>query len=201
MALSHRLKHLQYRTFYRLGFLPWDGHPIAAKLRELVEDNAIASAAALDIGCGTGDNSIYLARHGWQATGVDYVPHALGKARVKARAAGVDVNFVRADVTQLSSARVGRDFALIVDSGCLHGMNDDDRDAYVREVTAAATTGTRLLIVAMIPGRSPGVRGIDLPEIRRRFADTWTLMSCGDEPSLDHNGRNPGRYYLLQRAG
>ncbi|OBK21914.1 methyltransferase type 12 [Mycobacterium asiaticum] len=201
MALSHRLKHLQYRTLYRLGFVPWDGHPIGAKLRELVEDNGFAPGSALDIGCGTGDNSIYLAKRGWQATGVDYVARALDKARAKAIADGVEVSFVQADVTRLSSAGVGRDFRLIVDSGCLHGMNDDDRDAYVREVTAVASADTRLLIFAMVPGGSPGVRGIDLPEIRRRFTPGWTVLSCGDEPSLDHNGKNPGRYYLLQPAG
>lgn len=200
MALSHRLKHLQYRTFYRLGFVPWDGHPIGIKFRELVQDKEIPAGTALDIGCGTGDNSIYLAQHGWQATGVDYVTQALEKARAKAKADGVDAEFVRADVTRLSSAGVGGDFALIVDNGCLHGMNDDDREAYVREVTAVATTDARLLIMAMVPGRSPGVRGIDLPEIERRFTPSWALVDSGDEPSLDHNGRNPGRYYLLRRA-
>lgn len=201
MALSHRLKHLQYRTLYRLGFVPWDGHPIGKKLRELIEatdDTALAPSLALDIGCGTGDNTIYLAQHGWRTTGVDYVAQALDAARAKASEHGVDATFVRADVTRLSSANIGRDFGLIVDNGCLHGMNDDDRDAYVREVTALAAPESRLLIMAMIPGGSSGVRGIDLPEMQQRFTPTWTLVSAGDEPSLDHNGKNPGRYYLLQ---
>lgn len=198
VALGHRLKRLQYRTLYRLGFVPWDGHPIGVKLRELVEDSAIAPGAALDIGCGTGDNCSYLAEHGWRVTGVDYVARALQKARAKVRTESVE--FRIADVTRLSSANVGRDFSLIVDNGCLHGMNDDDRDAYVREVTRVAATDGRLLIMAMIPGGSPGVRGIDLPEIQRRFTPAWTLVDSGDEPSLDHNGKNPGRYYVLQRA-
>ena len=67
-----------FRVFYRIGFTPWDGHPIAASLRTLIEGTgdspALAAASALDVGCGTGDTSIYLAQHGWQVTGVDFVP-------------------------------------------------------------------------------------------------------------------------------
>ena len=63
------------------------GRPSAAKsLQDLVEgENALAAGTALDIGCGTGDNSIYLAKHGWQVTGVDFVAKAVDKARAKGR--------------------------------------------------------------------------------------------------------------------
>ena len=79
-------------------------------------------------------------------------------------------------------------------------MSDEDRDAYVREVTAVAAPDARLLLVEFIPGGSFGVPGIDPAEVERRFAPAWTLVSSGSEPSMDHNGKNPGRYYLFQRA-
>ena len=104
----------------------------------------------LDVGCGTGDSSVYLAQHGWHVTGVDFVPKALEKARAKARAAGVPVDFIHADVTHLSRAGVDTKFQLIVDNGCLHGMSGGDRDLYVQEITAAAARGARLMIVAEI---------------------------------------------------
>ena len=77
-------KHTLFRIFYWLGFTPWDCHPIAKNLQDLVEE--LPAGKALDLGCGTGDSSIYLAQHGWKVTGVDYVPHALDKARAKAAA-------------------------------------------------------------------------------------------------------------------
>ncbi len=160
-----------FKVFYRLGFVPWDGHPLAKSLRDLVEgDGAMAPGTALDLGCGTGDSSIYLAKHGWQVTGVDFVAKAVS------------------------------DFGLIVDSGCLHGMSDEDRDAYVREVTAVAAPGARLLLCEFIQGGSFGVPGIDPAEVERRFATDWTLLSSRSEPAMDNNGKDPARYYLFARA-
>jgi cyclopropane fatty-acyl-phospholipid synthase-like methyltransferase len=194
-------RQLLFKTFYRLGFVPWDGHPLAKSLQKLIEgDGALSPGAALDLGCGTGDNSIYLAKHGWQVTGVDFVAKAVAKARAKAEASNVAVDFAQADVTRLSSEGIGSNFGLIVDSGCLHGMSPEDRDAYVREVTAVAAPDARLLLVEFVTTGSYGVPGIDPDEVKRRFAADWTLLSSGDEPAMDHNGKNPARHYLFQRA-
>jgi SAM-dependent methyltransferase len=195
-------RHTLFRIFYRIGFTPWDGHPLAQRLRDLIEGtsdtSALAAGSALDLGCGTGDSSIYLAKHGWKVTAVDFVAKALDKARAKASTAAVSVNFVQADVTHLSRAGIGADFPLIVDNGCLHNMSDGDRDAYVREVSAVAAPDARLLIVAFAPGGRFGVRGIDHAEMERRFTPGWTLLSAGHEQELDHE-QTPTRYYLFQR--
>lgn len=193
-------KHTLFRVFYRIGFTPWDGHPIAQNLQDLVEgtDDAppLPVGSALDLGCGTGDSSIYLARHGWTVTGVDFVPKALDKARAKA--ADLPVNFVGADVTRLSQAGIGTNFGLIVDNGCLHNMSDVDRDAYVREVKAVAAPDARLLVVAFLPGGRFGVRGVEPAEMERRFTPSWTLLSAGNERELDRE-QTPARYYLFAR--
>lgn len=196
-------KHLLFRVMYRLGFTPWDEHPMATSLQELIEGRdgspALPPRTALDLGCGTGDSSIYLADHGWKVTGVDFVAKALNKARAKAAAKKVAVDFAKADVTRLGSEGVGNGFDLIVDNGCLHGMSDQDRDAYVREVTAVAAPDARLLIVAFPPGSFP-VRGITQPDIEQRFAQHWELRSAGDEPGLSINDRFKARFYLFARA-
>jgi SAM-dependent methyltransferase len=195
-------KHTLFRIFYRVGFTPWDGHPLAQSLKDLIEGTgdtpALPAGSALELGCGTGDTSIYLARHGWKVTALDFVAKALDKARAKAGAADASVDFVRADVTRLSQAGIGAGFGLIVDNGCLHNMSDGDRSAYVREVSAVAAPDARLLIVAFAPGGRFGVRGIDHTEMERRFAPAWTLLSAGQEGALDQE-QTPTRYYLFQR--
>ena len=185
-------RHTLFRIFYRLGFTPWDGHPIASSLQALIDE--LPATTALDIGCGTGDTSIYLAQHGWRVTGVDFVPKAVENARAKAREANATVDFRYADATQLSKEDVGTGFDLIVDNGCLHGMSDDDRASYVREVTAVAAPGARLLLVEFTPGGSFAVPGIAQDEIEQRFARGWTLLSTGDESWAKNL-----RHYLFQR--
>jgi SAM-dependent methyltransferase len=193
---------LLYQAFYRIGFTPWDGHALSSALRELIEGPAaLPAGTAIDIGCGTGDSSIYLARHGWQVTGVDVAAKALEKARAKAAAEHVRVDFMRADATRLSSAGVGKDFSLIFDSGCLHGMSDDARDRYVPELSAVAAPQAQLMIFAFTPGGQTGVRGIDHAEIERRFTPQWTLVSAADDPEMTDNPQHPARHYLLQRRG
>jgi SAM-dependent methyltransferase len=207
-----------FRIFYRIGFTPWDGHAIAQSLRDLIEGSgdtpALPAGTALDVGCGTGDSSIYLAQHGWKVTGVDFVRKALDKARAKTRAAGVQVKFVQADVTHLSQAAVDEKFELMVDNGCLHGMSDDDRDLYVKEITAAAAPGARLAIVAAPPGGPVRFLGLGEAEVQRRFTPTWTLVSSVAEkmPFANNSGyrhtpialirnRFAVRCYVLQLTG
>jgi hypothetical protein len=43
-------RQLLFKTFYRLGFVPWDGHPLAQSLRDLIEgDGALTPGTALDL--------------------------------------------------------------------------------------------------------------------------------------------------------
>ncbi|HZU48146.1 MAG TPA: class I SAM-dependent methyltransferase [Mycobacterium sp.] len=197
-------RHTLFRIFYTLGFTPWDGHPQSPTLRGLIEGtDALPPGSALDVGCGTGDASIYLAQHGWQVTGVDFTPKAVEKARAKARAANLTVNLVHADVTHLSQAGIGSRFELIVDNGCFHGMSNGDRDLYVREITAAAAPGARLFMVAFKRSGRLGPAGVEQAEIERRFAPTWTLLSATDEPQWTNGNRFAARFharsYVLQR--
>jgi SAM-dependent methyltransferase len=201
-------RHLLFRVFYAIGFTPWDGHPLSTRLQELVEGtDTLPPGAALDVGCGTGDSSIYLAQHGWQVTGVDFTPKALDKARAKARGADATVNFVHADVTHLRQAGINGPFQVIVDNGCFHGMSDGDRDLYVQEISAAAAPGARLLMIAFKPGSGVGPAGVDQEEIERRFTPAWALLSAADEPRWMTQGGLTGRFaarfearsYVLQR--
>src|SRR5438132_11612963 len=63
-----------FQLAYLVGFKPWDSGVPPPELVEVVEGpQALEPGRALDLGCGTGTNCIYLAEHGWDATGVDFV--------------------------------------------------------------------------------------------------------------------------------
>jgi hypothetical protein len=67
-------------------------------------------------------------------------------------------------------------------------------------VASVAAPGARLLLVEFITGGSFGVPGIDPAEVEQRFAADWKLLSSGSEPAMNHNGRDPGRFYVFARA-
>ena len=144
---SLRWYRVVYWLAYRLGLAVWRRPTPPADLVALVEGpSALPAGRALDLGCGTGTDAIYLAIHGWDITGVDAVPKALATARRDASAAGVAPRFVQGDVTRLHELGVGEGYALIVDFGCFHTLPEDRRPAYVAGVSEAAAPGATLLL-------------------------------------------------------
>ena len=114
---------------------PWDlGGPQPA-LYELLAEHPPAGPI-LDVGCGTGNLSIALARDGATVLGVDLPAAAIEQARAKLAALPPDVvdriEFRVADAFQL--ARLDRQFGAVVDSGFFHLFTRDDGDRFVREL-------------------------------------------------------------------
>lgn len=171
-----------YRTAYLLGLKVWDRDAPVSDLVELVEGpSSIAPGRALDIGCGTGTESIYLAKHGWDVTGVDMVPKALATARRRAAAAEVSPQFVQGDVTRLPDSGVGDGYVLLLDFGCFHTIPPDQRDAYVESVSEVAAPGATFLLFgfAQPPKLAPMRAGLTAEEVRERFHDRrWELVSA-----------------------
>lgn len=91
---------LTYELGYRYFMMPYDNGP-DQQIVELVESGRILPCRAIDLGCGTGRNTLYLAQHGFQVTGVDFASSAIAKARKKAEAARLEAEFVVDDLTNL----------------------------------------------------------------------------------------------------
>lgn len=182
---------LAYTVMYRLGFTPWEHEPPPV-LTDLIEgDHALPAGKFLDVGCGTGGDLIYAARHGWKATGVDAVPRALTQAQESARAADVDIRFVQADITTIDAGTLGDQFTLVLDGGCLHGLTPDQRGRAGATITAATEPGAVLVMFAFSPGRrGPLPRGLDAPDLAAMFP-LWDLTSA--RPATDVELKGPLR--------
>jgi SAM-dependent methyltransferase len=171
-----------YRLAYRLGLTVWQRSAPPSDLVALVEGTAaLMPGRALDLGCGTGTDTIYLATQGWEVTAVDMVPKALATARQRAHFAGVTPQFIEGDVTSLQDLGVGDGYALVLDFGCFHTLPHDRRPAYVTSVSRAAAPGATLLLYGFTrpPKAAPMHAGISTEEVCRRFSrGGWELVNA-----------------------
>jgi SAM-dependent methyltransferase len=164
---------------YRFGLGPRPSDAPDHRLVEVVEaPDAPATGRALDLGCGTGRNARYLARHGWDTTAVELSGQALRMAERRAAAEGVSVRFVRGDVTRLAELGVGDGFRLLMDGGCYHMVPGPRRDAYAAGVTRAAAPGALLIMVGF---RDRLGLGMNSDELLARFPG-WELVAADPVP-------------------
>jgi 2-polyprenyl-3-methyl-5-hydroxy-6-metoxy-1,4-benzoquinol methylase len=164
-----------YALLYRLGIAPWEQRPVSEVWQRILGgDDRPPPGRALDIGCGSGRDAVYLAKQGWQVTAVDMVDKALAKARERAASEGVEVQWVQADVGELGSLGLEPGYSLICDFGCLHGLPDRARATMLAAVTELAAPGALLIILAFTAARRVLLpRGIDHEEIVRLLGDGW----------------------------
>lgn len=191
---------LFFRAAYRFGFRPWDSGIPPPELVEFVECERHPPGMALDLGCGTGTICVYLAEHGLDATGIDFVPRAIEMAQTKAAATRATATFIVSDVTHLTELNIGTGYKLLFDQGCFHSIPDEARDAYVRGVTAVAHPGATMLLFCLVRGDKPrrlGPRGVERGEVARRFAPHWTMM--GDQTGRPMFGYDTAWYRLRKR--
>ncbi len=189
------LQRLFYEFMYRLSRPPWDSGVTPPEVVSLIEGGEVTRGRALDLGCGTGTNSLFLARHGFDVVGVDFAPKALALARTKARREQAQVEFVQADVTRLDFLR--EPFDLILDIGCFHGIPASDRVKYASTVERLARPGSIFMLYAFgASGTGTGLfgAGISQEEAQRLFTPFWDLWRL--EAGTDHGVRASAWYWF-----
>ena len=121
---------------YRNGDLPWDVQRPASELINCLGELGL-SGRALDIGCGTGTDTIWLGQQGIETLGVDIAPTAIERARDKAEQAEVtNVQFVCCDILDRLPLPAGS-VDLVFDRGCFHSISAEARRPFADRVAEA----------------------------------------------------------------
>ena len=138
-----------YKLMYRFGIAPWEWRDIAGTWKPILEgQNALKPGRALDVGCGTGRDAVYLTKHGWRVTGLDFAGDALAKAKQRAADQEVQVEPIQGDVGRLDQLGLEPGYTLLYDFGCIQGLPDAARQGAANGLTRLAAPGASLFMFA-----------------------------------------------------
>lgn len=127
-----------------LDKIPWQKAK-ADYLIEIIEKEKVRPGLTLVLGCGTGINSVYLAKRGFDVTGIDISETAIGYARENAKKENVNIDFIVADATDLSFLK-DKEFDFILDWANLHGIDEEKRDQYIDQIVGHCKTGGKFVL-------------------------------------------------------
>jgi SAM-dependent methyltransferase len=106
--------------------LPWDTGEPEPHLVEVVQQNLVPRGRALEVGCGTGTNSIWLDTQGFEVVALDLAPLAIERARAKAEAAAAShCQFEVRDF--LAGEPMQGSFQFVFDRGCFHVFSEQEQ--------------------------------------------------------------------------
>lgn len=114
--------------------------------RNFAADKYKSAIRILEIGCGPGANIWYLAREGFQATGIDGSKVALSQARERLDAEGLKADLQKADAMSLPFA--DESFDAVIDIECIYANTLADTDLIVREAHRVLKPGGFLFSMA-----------------------------------------------------
>src|SRR5262245_5453539 len=120
---------IDWNDRYRQGTTPWDSDEPATELVETVKALTLPNRVALEIGCGTGVNSVWLAGQGFAVHATDISDIALKAAEQRAGEAGKSVKFELADITEASPVPAGS-VGFVFDRGVFHVMTSANRTLF-----------------------------------------------------------------------
>ncbi|MFH1009285.1 MAG: methyltransferase domain-containing protein [Candidatus Latescibacterota bacterium] len=137
----------RFEERYKAGDAPWDLGTPDDNLIDVIGQQPIGPCRALDVGCGTGDNAIWLAQRRFVVTGCDLSPTAIRKAMEKAALAHITCSFLVADF--LNTNIPGAPFGFVFDRGCLHTFDtEEERRQFAGNVASHLEQGGLWLTLA-----------------------------------------------------
>ena len=145
-----------FNEHYKKGSAPWDIGKPDFNLIQTVTTTPIAPCKALEIGCGTGDNAIWISQQGFNVVAVDSSEIAIEKAREKAVKANVNCTFAVLNI--LKGNVEGGPFGFAVDRGCFHTVDSaSERKTFAKQVSRhLGENGLWLSLIGSADDEHPG---------------------------------------------
>jgi len=130
---------------YEMPGAIWTCKEPPTKLINLVETGQLKPCKIIDIGCGEGFYSIYLASKGFEVLGIDLSKKAIEYAKKNAQEKGVNVRFEVMDFEHLQD--LDEKFDFVFEWSILHGVMPEEREKYVQNIQKILKKGGKYLSV------------------------------------------------------
>lgn len=200
---SSGVESREFASMYAEGLPPWQIDRPQTEVLRWLEKEAFVSPI-LDIGCGTGDNAIAMARQGLRVVGMDAVEEALRRARIKVAEAKLaqPPEFVLGDALRLEDS--GFEVESVLDCALFHTFSDGDQATYVRGLFQILPSGGKvhLLSFSELETRPPGPRRLSLAQITGVFGADWEMeesMRCRYEDRVRPDGAHAWRVTMVKK--
>ena len=180
---------------YPIEALPWElGRPRKV-LVELVEKGLIKKGKALDICCEAGTNAIYLAKKGFQVTGMDISPKAIEIAKEKARKANAKTQFRVQNFLNLPFK--DEEFDFVFDMGCFHHVKVKDRGTFINGVHRVLKKGGSYFMVCFSERNGSAWNHFTKEQIIQLFSNYFKIKNIEHVASVEGDGYTRYFYSVL----
>ena len=184
---------------YPLDSLGWEiGRP-RPLLVEFVEKGLIKKGKTLDICCGAGTNTVYLAEKGFEVTGIDISSKAIEYAKKKAQKANVKINFVMQNFVNLPFG--SEEFDFVFDMGCFHHVEIEDRPKFIKGVHSVLKKGGNYMLTCFSCKNGPAWNHFTRKQIIDLFSNYFEIAEIRHVSSIEGDGYKRYFYTVLMKKG
>ena len=186
----------RYYRDYPLEELGWElGKPRPILVEYLQKRSVPKGGKALDLCCGAGTNTVYLAQNGYGTTGIDISSTALGFAKKRAEQANAELGFVNASFIDLPFAN--NQFALIYDMGCFHHVQPEDRQPFIRGIHRVLKPSGIYMLTCFSYRNGVGWNHFTKQQLTVLFSELFTFKLVRHFSSLEGDGVTRFFYTVL----
>lgn len=130
---------------YKTKATPWDANSPDPYVVEFISSSMVKPTKTLDIGCGNGNESIFLSKNGFDVTGIDLSKEAIKQAKQKLKLSGENVKFINGNFLDFGE---NQKFGFILDRRVFHFFDHTERPAYAEKVLKLLDTNGKFLLLA-----------------------------------------------------
>jgi 2-polyprenyl-3-methyl-5-hydroxy-6-metoxy-1,4-benzoquinol methylase len=196
MTSNYREWDKIYRE-YPLNTLGWELGKPRPIIIKFIQEKMITKGKILDICCGVGTNSIYLAKNGFSVYAIDISPTAIQCAQKEAKKSNVRIDFIISNFVALSF--INEVFDFVFDMGCFHHVTLNDRIDFIKGINRVLKKNAYYIVTCFSYKNGPSWNHFTKEQLIQIFSKFFLILKINHYPSIEGDGIKRFFYTLLMK--